>query len=162
MNGAFWHLAVNHVPVVGAPYGFGLLAAALWRKSDDLARAGYLTLAGVALTTFVADQTGRPAAHLVRGLLGVSADMIRPHAHAAGRAVMTTGILGLAAILGLFPFRNSRAWLALVLAGSLAVSLQLAWVAHLGGLIRHPEIEMDGTAEPRAAPTATPPLLKTS
>jgi hypothetical protein len=93
----------------------------------------------IALTTFLSDQTGDSAAEVASSLPSISAEAIIPHEHAAGQAVISTIILGVLGIVGLVFFRQSRRWLALCTVGAFLVSLQLARVAHLGGLIRHPE-----------------------
>jgi len=148
MNGAFLHLAVNHIPVVGLPFCFLLLAAAVLRKSRDLLQAGFAAIIVVALLTIAVFYTGGPAAHIVRGMTGVTREHIHDHAEAAEDVFAATEALGGAALFCLWLLSRPRGipnWLtALMLAGSLGISIWLGYVAHLGGLIRHPEIEMKG------------------
>ncbi|MDE1977632.1 MAG: hypothetical protein KGL04_07700 [Elusimicrobia bacterium] len=155
MNGAQMHLIVNHVPVIGFPFALVLLALALARKSDELALVGYWSLVVLAVSTYMAVDTGGDAAHLVHALSGVNAAAIRPHAHAAHMAFYGGAVLAALALVGLFALRRSRAWLALCAAGTLALSVDLAYVAHLGGLIRHPEIA-SGFVAPAPAQNAVP------
>ena len=49
MNGAFVHLAFNHVPVLGLPFCLLLLFAAVGTKSRDLLRAACAGLVLVAV-----------------------------------------------------------------------------------------------------------------
>jgi len=146
MNGAFLHLAVNHIPVVGLPFCFLLLAAAVLRKSRDLLQGGFAAIVLVALLTIVVFKTGGPAAHVINGMAGVTREHIHDHAEAADDVFGATEVLGGAALLCLWllgrPKGIPNALTALMLAGTLGVSIWLAYVAHLGGLIRHPEIEM--------------------
>ncbi|HYR59058.1 MAG TPA: hypothetical protein VEO95_10525, partial [Chthoniobacteraceae bacterium] len=60
MNAAHWHLALNHLPVVGMFFGALLLIFALWRKDDRLIRVCLAALAVVAVTGVPAYLTGEP------------------------------------------------------------------------------------------------------
>jgi hypothetical protein len=152
MNGAFLHLAVNHIPVVGLPFCFLLLAAAVLKKSRDLLQAGFAAIVLVALITIVAFKSGGPAAHIVRDITGVTRESIHRHAEAADDVFAATEVLGAAALLCLWLVGRPRgvpnALTALMLAGTLGISIWLCYVAHLGGLIRHPEIEMSEVKMP--------------
>ena len=147
MNGAFLHLAVNHIPVVGLPFCFLMLAAAVLRKSRDLLQAGFAGVVLVALIMFVVYKSGGPAARIVKGMTGVTQEHIHDHAEAADDAAGWTEVLGGGALLCLWLLSRPKGvpnWLtALMLAGSLGVSIWLGYVAHLGGLIRHPEVEIN-------------------
>ena len=44
MNGAHLHLLIDHIPVLGVPFGVGLLAASLWRMNRTLQLAGLVVL----------------------------------------------------------------------------------------------------------------------
>ena len=155
MNGALVHLAVNHIPVVGIPIGFLLLAGGVLRKSRDLIQAGLVAFVGVALVTFVVYKSGGPAARIVRDMTGVTRETIHAHAEAAEDASVAIEVLGGAALLCLWlltrPKGIPNALTALMLAGALGLSIWLGVVAHLGGLIRHPEIEAGVQAPPGAS-----------
>jgi hypothetical protein len=144
MNGAFVHLAVNHVPVVGVPIGVLLLLAGLARKSRDLVQAGFAVMALMALVTIVAFKSGGPAARVVRNIPGITRGDIHAHAEAADNVFVAMEILGAAALLALGlstrPNGSPKLLTALIVLGSLFVSCWFSWVAHLGGLIRHPEV----------------------
>jgi hypothetical protein len=145
MNGAFVHLAVNHVPVVGVPIAFLLLLAGMTRKSRDIVQAGFALLVLMALVTVVAVKSGGPAAHtLMSTIQGIERSSIHEHAEAADYAVWGNLILGAFALIGLWLSGRAEGaptgLTALILLGSLFMSTVCARVAHLGGLIRHPEI----------------------
>jgi hypothetical protein len=154
MNGAFLHLAVNHVPVVGLPLVFLLLVAAAARRSRDLAGAGFVGLILMAVAAYAALKTGGPAHHLLDSVPGVSHEVIHAHGRAARWAwygAFALGLLGLAGALSLR--RSARFPLGYVVAAALGagfVSVLMARVAHLGGLIRHPEIEAGYQPPPSA------------
>jgi hypothetical protein len=145
MNGAFVHLAINHIPIVAMPFAAVLLAAGLWRRSRDLTQAGLLTLIVIGAAASLVEESGESAAHVVHQLAGVSGPMMHAHAIAAERAVWAAWALGLIALIGFVKSYRSGAiakgWTVLALIVSLGGSAWLAYVAHLGGLVRHPEIE---------------------
>lgn len=130
--------------MTGLPLASLLLAAGLRRKNKDLILAGLTGLLLMALLSAAVYRTGAPAVHVVRGISGVERASIRAHSSAARAAMWGVLALGLASLGGLWLAAKSRripAGLAgAVLAGGAAVSVWIGWVAHLGGLIRHPEI----------------------
>jgi hypothetical protein len=146
MNAAFLHLAVNHVPVVGLPLIFLLLGAALARGSRELAGAAFVGLVLMALASFAALKTGGAAHELMDGIPGVPHPLIHAHGHAARWAWYGALALGLIGLAGLRLLRRGAFPLALTAGaalGALLVSADMAYVAHLGGLIRHPEVACD-------------------
>jgi hypothetical protein len=154
MNGAFLHLAVNHVPVVGLPLLFLLLTAAALRRSRELAGAGFVGLALMAVAAFAALKTGGPAHHVLDALPGSPHEVIREHARAARWAWYGALVLGLLGLAGLRVLRRAAFPAALTASaafGALFVSIVMGRVAHLGGLIRHPETALGYQAPASAA-----------
>jgi hypothetical protein len=156
MNGAYLHLVVNHVPVVGVPIAFLLLAGGMARKSNDIIKAAFAILVLMALAGVAAWKTGGPAAHIVKDIPGIVRATIHEHAEAAdfglwGSVIM--GVLGLVGlVLGRKPEGPPRGFSILVLVGSLWLTTVFIRVAHLGGLIRHPEIESGDQAPAAETP----------
>jgi hypothetical protein len=144
LNGAWLHLALNHIPVVAMPFGFLLVAAGLTRNSGELVQAGFAALVVAACITIPAFKSGGAAARIVRRYPGIERNRIHDHAEAGEGGFWAAEALGLAAVVGLFLMartgRTPKGWTTVVLLGALGVSAWLAYVAHLGGLIRHPEI----------------------
>ncbi len=147
MNGAYLHLAINHIPVLAAPFGFLFLAAGLLRKSRDLVQAGFVMLILVGIVTYPALRTGGMAARMVHNLPGVEGMNIRNHALAADYTEWPSIILGVLSLFGLWKSGKSEGipmgLTLLALIGSLFLSTIMVRVAHLGGLVRHPEIASD-------------------
>ncbi len=147
MNGAYVHLLFNHVPVIGIPLVALLLLAGILRKSPEILRAAFAGFFLVAVLTIPAYKSGGPAARLVRDLPEVSMHNIQEHAEDATwgfRAVMLLGGMGIVGFrLAKKPGAVSRRFVVVTLVTALLVSAWLANVAHLGGLIRHPEIEQE-------------------
>ena len=155
MNGAYWHIATNHIPVIAMPFIFFLLLGGLLRKSLDLIKASYVAAIVVALITIFVWKTGGPAAHVIKDLPGIQRSDIHEHAEAADFGFWAAEILGALSLIGLWLSRkgnSSTRWSYLVLLVALWASTVLARVAHLGGLIRHSEIR----SAPATAPSQNP------
>jgi hypothetical protein len=144
MNASHWHLVLNHIPVLGTAFGLGLLAFALWRRSEELKRAAFGALVVVALLAVPAYLTGEPAEGTVKGLPGVSNNYIESHEDAATIAFVGVLVVGACALGGLVFSRRGKAvpgWLGYsILAAVVIVGGLMAWTANLGGQVRHTEI----------------------
>jgi uncharacterized membrane protein YeaQ/YmgE (transglycosylase-associated protein family) len=143
MSTVHLHLLLNHVPVIGTIIGLFLLAWAVFRRDQGLARATltlFAVLAVVALATFL---TGEPAEEAVEGLAGVTEGAIERHEEAALLATIALGILGALSLGTLVRFRRRPLPLrvmALLLVLALVPAGVMGWTANLGGQIRHTEI----------------------
>lgn len=147
MDAAHIHLLLNHVPVLGAIFGFLLLAFATWKGKDESTKVSLGVFALVGLAAVVVYLTGEPAEELVEGLPGFSEANLERHEEAALIATIGAGIVGLFAIGGLWLYRRRRVavWfrtLSLVL--GLGVVGLMGWTANLGGQVMHAEIRPDG------------------
>jgi hypothetical protein len=159
MLNAHWHLIVNHLPVLGVPFGAILLGTGLLRSQTALQRAGLAVLILAGFAAGAAYLTGEPAEHALETQIAAGSrpePLIESHEEAALAATTATGVLALIAAVALWKLRRGalgRGWTASALAVAVATAVALAWVATLGGRISHPEIRP-------AAPigTAAPPL----
>ncbi len=147
MNGAYVHLLFNHVPVIGIPLVALLLLTGILRKNSEVLRIAFAGFILIAALTIPAYKSGGPAARLIRDLPQVSMHDIQEHAEDATwgfRAVMLLGGMGIVGFwLTKKPTAISRGFTVATLVTALLVSAWLANVAHLGGLIRHPEIQQE-------------------
>jgi|GEM_PF-213940 len=144
INPAHLHIIINHIPVIGVPFGVALLIYGFLRKSQEIRTAALLVFVAVALVTIPTFLSGEAAEDIVEHLPGVSERLIENHEDAAKIALIATSILGgLSLIRLLIPVRfgavRAPATM-LVFALSLGVSGWLGWTGHLGGQIRHSEI----------------------
>jgi len=152
MNPAEIHLALNHLPLFGAFFGFLLLLVALLRKSRDLKQAGLWLCLAAALAAVPTYLTGEPAEDRVEGVPGVAQELIEEHEESALWALVGIEILGVASLAGLYlsrktgevPDRFIQTCLILAL---LAVAI-VARTAYLGGQIHHPEIRAGVSSAP--------------
>lgn len=150
MNGAELHLLLNHAPVVGFPLIFLALGFALLRKDEGVFQfAIYLSIL-IWCTTLASYLTGDPAEHVLKALPDFERQRIHTHEEASEIGLIASSVLAVMAVLALPVIsrvvgflRSGRTQKVLrigLLFGTLLLSLWLAYVAHLGGLIRHIEI----------------------
>src|ERR1700733_11577324 len=100
MNGAFVHLSLNHIPVVGFRIFFFILLAGNLRRSRDLVQAGYVAMVLFAIITFPVWKSGGPAARIIRGNPDVVHATIHEHAEAAEFGGVGAGIMGVIGLIG--------------------------------------------------------------
>ena len=154
----FVHLVFNHIPVIGIPFAAALLAGGMIAKSRDVIVASFAAFLIVGLLTIPADRSGGPAAHMIRQIPGIERSAIHAHAEAADKAFAGVLLLGLAGLIGFWMAKRggpgATAYSSAVLFFAILVSAWLAWTAHLGGLIRHPEIS--SSFNPGGAAAASP------
>ena len=137
------HLMLNHVPVLGTIFVLVALAAGLALRNGLLQRFALSVLVGVALLAIPVLLTGNAAEDRVEHLAGISQRSIEAHEDVARPATWALAALGALALFGLLRSGRrelSRGFAAAMLALTLVMGGVMAWTAHLGGSIRHPEI----------------------
>jgi uncharacterized membrane protein len=143
MNAAQLHITLNHLPVIGLVFSLAILLIGCSLRSETTQRVGLWMLLATALLAIPAFLTGEPAEDIAVKFPGVEKAFIEEHEDAAGMALGSAIAAGLAAVVVLFVSRKRTipAWgLVTALALALVSAGVMAWTAHLGGLIRHPEI----------------------
>ena len=147
-NPAHWHLLLNHIPVVGSAFAFGLLGWAIFRRSEELRRAGFGAAVLVAVLTVPVYLTGEPAFEGVMEILEATPvdedPFVKAHQDAAGIAFTAAALAGVAALWGLIRSRggkplSGRIVVAVLVLTAVTVGL-MGRAANLGGTIRHTEI----------------------
>jgi hypothetical protein len=150
MNGAYWHLILNHLPVLGTLFLLFLLIAGFLQRSGPVQKLALVFAVIVALSAVAAYFTGEPAEHVVENLPGVTSLAIHTHEEVAEIAFIISGFVGAMALGGLVAFRRREkppaAFMAVVLALALISAGTMAWTAKLGGQIRHTEIQQNPAA----------------
>jgi len=142
MNGAYLHLLVNHLPVLGALFGLGLAAYGLARSQPSVIRAALGVFVIVAVGAWAANWTGEKAEHVLEEAVPtVSEAEIHEHEEMAEKAAWTAFALGALALVTLgmaWGGKELRRPLVLgTVALSVAVSGLMGYTAKLGGKIRH-------------------------
>lgn len=151
MNGAQIHLLVNHIPTLGLLFCAGLAGWALWKRTPSLKQAalgGFVLIASFTLLPFL---SGESAEERIEGMPGISEIHLERHEDAAAWALGMTLLVGIVALAALWRGRREPRWLdrgtALALALSVPAFGVVAYVAHQGGQINHPEIRDPATPD---------------
>ena len=136
------HLMLNHIPVVGTLIVVVALVAAKVFRSAALQKFGLAILLGAALIAIPVYFSGEPTEERIEEMAGVSETSLEAHESAANAPTLALVILGILALGGLVRerVRASRVYNGAMPVCTLALSLGMAWTAHLGGRIHHPEI----------------------
>jgi hypothetical protein len=161
VNYPYLHLALNHLPILGAIFALLLLAWGVARGSRDVTRValGAALLAG--LSAYPASFTGEEAHEQLEELPGYDHDRTHEHEEAAEAALIALLATAGASALGLWVSRKDRAipvWsVGLVGLGLVASAGLVVRAAMLGGEITHLEARQPVFAPPTAAGPAGAP-----
>jgi uncharacterized membrane protein len=142
MNLAHLHLLLNHIPVLGIPFGLLLYASGVVRKNDEIKRFAYFFTVAIALIAIPTYLTGEPAEELVEHLPGVAESLIKNHEEAAEVSLVLVLIAGaLGGIKLLVRWSKIDRLTSIGFGIALVVSaISLGYTANIGGEIRHTEI----------------------
>lgn len=144
MSAAQLHLLAVHLPVLACPAAVVLLALARLTRNETFFQTGCGFLVLGALAGVAAYFSG-PAAYESLALpAGPERELAEAHGALGKGAFMGMVLGGLAALLALLQYPQGERpapWLRwALLAAALVLTWLLAWTAHQGGLIRHPEL----------------------
>ena len=146
MDAVYFHLAMNHFPVIASIFGLAILGYGVLRRNDPLTSTGLLIMVVTALVAIPVYLTGEPAEEVVEGLPGVLESLIEPHEDFAKLALMAAIVSGAISFVALLFSRakfesavgRTLVWASFILT---VVTLgTMGWTAKLGGVIRHTEI----------------------
>lgn len=144
MNAVHIHLLAVHLPVVLCPLVAVLLAIGLWKRNDALQKQGYAILIACAIAGTAAFYSGPSAFELLQEQLTEERELVEDHAAIARAAFIATLVAAALAIQALLQFAQEEPparWLRVAIFVLVFLTCFLmAWSAHLGGQIRHPEI----------------------
>jgi len=151
MNGAHWHLVLNHLPIVFPMVGIILMVTSLAAKSEVVKRTSYMIFILGALAAIAAMNTGEGAEEVAENLPGVTENYIETHEEAAERFALLSYALGGIALLGLWASFKQHVMGKGIKIVTLLFAVVLMFFAKqtgtTGGEIRHTEIR-DGAAMP--------------
>lgn len=148
------HLALNHLPVVGALLASAVLALAALVRHAPLRHFGLGLLVFAMVAALPVYFSGEPAEKRIEHLPAVSEQTIEHHEDAALTAliaILVGGSIAGAALLaaGMRRDKAAQALFALALVSSVTATALLARAAHLGGQIRHDELRASTDAGAR-------------
>jgi len=143
MNQAHWHLALNHIPIVGVIIGTFILYIGLFRKNLDVQKVALWLFAAVAVVAIPALLTGEGAEEIVEDIAGIQKSIIENHEEVATITFWILILNGVLSLLWLYlqkikpPSVKIVMYLIIVTAAASCIFSILA--ANSGGNIRHTE-----------------------
>jgi len=144
MNGAYPHLLVNHLPILGTMFGILILGAGMFLKNNTVKQTGLATLVFAALTSALALLTGDPAGEVVNALPGTSESIVDYHENMAYMSLwflIPSGVISAMAFYSIW--KKEKAARNMVIAAmvlSVITAGMMAFVGKTGGQIRHSEL----------------------
>lgn len=144
MNSSQIHLALTHVPVILSLIGLTILIIALIRKNDTLTKTSFYIFLAAGLFALPVYFTGEGAEEIVEDLPGVSEGIIGKHEQFASISLTIILICAAMSLTALFLYKSfsiAKIIKYVVLLFAFASAITMAQTAHLGGQIRHTEIQ---------------------
>lgn len=143
MNWAYFHLAINHFPIIGTIIGTLLLVAGFTTNHKGIKISGLGTLVFAVLMAIVAFLTGNPAEEAMKAIPEVAKSLVSRHEEIASVGMYILIPTGLLAALTLYSIwkneKSVRSLMIITLALSLISSAAMVYVGRTGGQIRHSE-----------------------
>jgi uncharacterized membrane protein len=144
MNDAHLHMVVNHFPIIGTIFGFGILIIGLVLKNKTLMNTSYVLFIIAAIFAAFSMGTGEGAEELVEDMPNIGKQIIHEHEELAEKLAIVLYVLAGLSLIGLFlNFKNNAKakLLSFLIIAIATIGLFLAQkVGTSGGEIRHTEI----------------------
>lgn len=144
MNGAHFHLIVNHFPIILPLVGILILLTGIIARSEVVKRVAYMLFVLGAVTAMMAMASGEEAEEVVESISGISERYIERHEEVAELFAVLTYVLGAVSLVGLwisFKKQSLSGFFAVITLVFAAIVLFFAkQTGTTGGEIRHTEI----------------------
>lgn len=150
MNGAHFHLVVNHLPLIFPLVGAIVLLTGILSRSEAIKRTSYFVFILGSIATLLAMSSGEGAEEVVEEIKGISGRFIHEHEEKAELFALLSYGLGLLSLASLWlswkqkPLSKPASFLVLI--GSFAVLFFAKQTGTSGGEIRHTEIRENSAA----------------
>ena len=149
MNGAHWHLVVNHLPLIFPIVGVIVMVTGLVSKSEAVKRTSFMIFIIGALAAIAAMNTGEGAEEVVEKISGVTENYIENHEETAETFALLSYILGGISLLGLGASFKQKSFSNIISIGTLIFAFVVLFFGKqtgtTGGEIRHTEIRSGNT-----------------
>jgi uncharacterized membrane protein len=149
MNGAHWHLVVNHLPIIFPMVGAIVMIIGLVSKSEAVKRTSLMIFVLGALASVAAMTTGEGAEEVVENIAGVTENYIETHEEAAETFALLSYVLGGISLVGLWASFKQKTFSSILTLATLTLSFVVLFLAKqtgtTGGEIRHTEIRTGAT-----------------
>jgi uncharacterized membrane protein len=144
MNGAHYHLVLNHLPIIIPIVGLLVLIGGFIVKSEIVKRTAYCIFILGAIAAFAAIATGEGAEDVVKQIDEISKSLIHEHEEKAEVFALLSYILGITSILALWSNWKKKSYTNYIGYAIIAYALVVLYFAQqtgtTGGEIRHSEI----------------------
>ena len=144
MNDAHLHMVVNHFPIIGTIFGFGILVVSLILKNKTLQNTSYVLFIVAAIFGALSMSTGEGAEELVEDMPNIGKQIIHEHEELAEKLAVLLYVLAVLSLAGLylnFKKHSKAKPLSFLILSVVTVGLFLVQkVGTSGGEIRHTEI----------------------
>ncbi len=151
MSWAYFHIVINHFPIVGVIIGALLLIAGLVFRNEGVNMAGLGTIVFSALTAILAYQTGHAAEEAVKRIPDVVKSLISRHEDIAVIGMYLMIPTGLMAAMSFYSVlkkeRSARFLVIFTLVLSLISSVAMFYTGRTGGQIRHSEFRNETSTQ---------------
>ncbi len=153
LNGAHWHLLVNHFPIVGGLLVTLVLGYGLLRKSEPVIQLGFGLFVLMSIATFITNQTGGQAEEYLKSINALNRSLLHQHEQAADLANIGMYLTGAMSLLSLVwqRARQFRFLPILIFGVALITAGLMANVGRLGGLIMHKELRNESSVSTPAS-----------
>lgn len=149
MNGAHWHLVVNHLPIIFPIVGVIITITGLISKSGAVKRTAFMIFIFGALASIAAMNTGEGAEEVVEKINGVTENFIESHEETAETFAILSYIIGGISLLGLWASFKQKSFSTIISIATLVFAFVVLFFAKqtgtTGGEIRHTEIRSGNT-----------------
>jgi len=144
MNGAHWHLVVNHLPIIFPIVAVIVMVTGLVSKSEAVKRTAFMIFILGALAALAAMSSGEGAEEIVEKISGVTENYIENHEETAETFALLSYILGGISLLGLWASFKQKSFSSIISIATLVFALVVLFFAKQTGTtgceIRHTEI----------------------
>ena len=151
MNGAHWHLVVNHLPIIFPLVGVIVMITGFISKSETVKRTAFMIFILGALAAIAAMTTGEGAEEVVEKINGITENYIENHEETAETFAFLSYILGGISLFGLYASLKQKTFSTIISISTLVFAFVVLFFAKqtgtTGGEIRHTEIR-DGNNNP--------------
>jgi uncharacterized membrane protein len=149
MNGAHWHLVVNHLPIIFPIAGVIVMITGLISKSEAVKRTAFMIFVFGSLAAIAAMNTGEGAEEIVEKINGVTENYIENHEETGETFAILSYILGGISLLGLWASFKQKSFSSIISIATLLFAFVVLFFAKqtgtTGGEIRHTEIRSENS-----------------
>lgn len=144
MNGAHWHLAINHLPIIFPIVGVIVMITGIFSKSEAVKRTAYLIFILGTIAAIAAMSTGERAEEVIEKINGETKSYIENHEETAETFALLSYILGGLSVLGIWISFKRKTLSNIIIISTLIFVFVVLFFAKqtgtTGGEIRHTEI----------------------